>query len=162
MISSERKNTKRMLAWLVKNFFSDNIGSVIMQASLQGYNLLDCITIIDLCDAPPSIDVKLAFNFLSDDMREEDDNFAHTKRVIQRNKLNGSLTAACISLGTYESERAARAILLKTFPGLSAPGGSWTAAQASLRQSMGNDRLAELQNYPDEIEAQLKDLRRTK
>lgn len=140
--------------------FSDHMGSIIAQACLRDYDLLESIIIIDLCDAPPTTTVKLATDFLSNDMQPSDPNFAHTKRVLDRNKANGALTAACICLDTHSAGRGgdgSTAILLKTFPGVACPEGSWTAAQAKLKNVIGGDYLTHLRvNYPEEFEEKLR------
>lgn len=88
-----------------------------------------------------------------------DENCEHTKLIVEQNRENGSATVACISLGVYHT--ATRAILLKTFPGIAAPMGSWTAAQADMKQTMGF-KLEEMQRRPEEIEDFLVSLRQAR
>jgi len=140
--------------------FRGNISSILMQALLQNYNILDCMTIVDLCEAPPTIEVKHASGFLAgEDMRGEE--YDHTKRIMDRNRQNGALTVACITLAAARADDCSNAILIKTFPALAAPGGSWTAAQAEMKEHMGY-ALAEMMHHPEEIEKQLKTLRRAR
>lgn len=143
--------------------FFDNLSSVIMQAVFHDYDILDCIVMIDLCDAPPSIEVMLSSAFLANEMSTDDDNYDHTQRIIARNRENGALTVACVSIGLYENianeANAPRAILLKTFPSMSAPMGSWTAAQENAKQSLGFS-LDEM--HDDEIDEIMHDLKRAK
>jgi len=141
--------------------FNDNFSNIMAQAVLQNYNILDCVVVIDLCKAPPSIEVTVASDFLSKGMYTDDNSSAHTKRIIERNRENGALTVACISIGVYAGDDDANAILLKTFPGEAAPMGSWTAAQADMERSMGFS-LEDLRRHPKQIEGLLEDLRRAK
>jgi hypothetical protein len=134
-----------------KIFFS-NVANILMQALLQKYDILDCAVVIDLCHAPPTVEVKLASVFLSDSMDREhtDPGFLdRTKYLVEQNRQNGSLTVAVKSLG---------AVLLKIISGEFAPLGSWSAQQADLRSSMDSD-VESLLDYPDEL---LPDLRLAK
>ena len=130
--------------------FFDNISSVVMQAVLLDYDILDCVVVIDLCQAPPSIEAKLASDFF-DSGDIDRDNFAHTKRICERNRRNGALTVACISLGVNGPDDA-NAILLKTIPSQMAPMGcSWTESQADMKESIGS-MLEEMRSNTELLE----------
>jgi hypothetical protein len=137
--------------------FYENIPRILMQAVLQKYDILDCITVIDLIQAPPSVEVKLASVFLDKDMDTGRDEKEHTKRILERNRQNKSLTVACISLGTYSATDAPRAILLKTFPSMAAPHGSWPASQTQLK---GETSSMVDEMHPEDRKEQLVNLRR--
>mmetsp|Transcript_10848 Transcript_10848/g.19720 ORF Transcript_10848/g.19720 Transcript_10848/m.19720 type:complete len:715 (+) Transcript_10848:138-2282(+) len=123
--------------------FSQNIHTIMLRAIFQECNILDCVVVVDLCQAPPSIELKLVADFLSDLRMNSAENYSHTKRVVDRNRSNGSITCACHSLGVYGETDAsgipATAVLLKTFPGVSTPCGSWTAYQEQMEKDMPED-----------------------
>jgi len=139
--------------------FYNNLSSIVMQAVVQNYSILDCVVVIDLCKTPPEINVKIASDFLyNNGMYTDPENNAHTKRIIDRNRGNGSLTVACISHGEFGNNDEANAVLLKTFPGQVAFRGSWPAMQEHMKQSYGVDELEDLRRRPSEIERVLKNL----
>ena len=134
--------------------FSTQIRSILTQALLQKYDILDCVTVIDLCHAPPTVNVKLASVFFADsfpgslaDGYDGRDNYEHTKRVVERNRQNGSLTVAVMALESSGPEDVTW--LLKTFPEPSDP---------EMKRTVDNDVMF-LQRYPDALEKQLHDLR---
>jgi len=141
--------------------FFDNLSSVIKQAVIQNYDILDCIVMIDLCCAPPSIQLMLSSEFVSNEMSPDDENYNHTRRMIGRNRENGALTVACISIGVYDETNAPRAILFKTVPfqKVEPPMGSWTEVQADAKQSLG---FSVEDMHPAEVEKLLDDLKRAK
>lgn len=118
-----------------EKIFGDNVPVIMLRAIFQGYNVLDCVVYIDLCEAPPTIELQLARDFLADierDGRESPEDFAHTKRIIERNKSNGAITFALRSLGVC-SDKGETSILLKT---AADPNGSWSKYQEHIRATM--------------------------
>ena len=135
-----------------KIFFS-HVDSILMQALLQQYDIQHCITLINLCQAPPTATVKLASEVLSDNMVSE----YLDGEVVKKNRQNGDLTvwvwaSVPCSIGiTYGP------CLILTIPGTRAPFGSWITAQVRMKRTKKGEVLS-LQKNPDALASQLQEL----
>jgi len=92
---------------------------------------------------PPAITLELAAEFLSDCKKNSANHYSHTKRIVERNRFSGNITAACHSLGVYggtdDMGNPATAVLPQTFPGVGSPFGSWAAYQENMESDMPED-----------------------
>ena len=133
-------------------FFFSYVHSIIMQALLQKYDILDCAVVIDLCDAPPTVEVMLASVFLSDSMVCEgpDNTFCDTAtHLVEQNRQKGALTVAVRSVET---------VILKSIPKTCAQFGSWRIAQAEMKVELGG-AIKRLQLCPDALKQALQEIR---
>ena len=144
---------------VANKIFSTHTHIILMQALLQKYDILDCVTVINLYKAPPTLEVKLASDVLPD--RETNGSSEIGKRCLGQFRENGSLTVVTMALGSSGHSTAIQPLFVKTFLGIGAPFGSWTAAQENMRKIKGDD-VKNLQRNPDAFERQLQHLRLVK
>jgi hypothetical protein len=140
-----------------KIFFS-HLDSILMQALLQKYDILDCVTVMNLWEAPSTVEVKLASEFISEHSAHGDPFFEDIKAVIEHGRQNDYLIVVVISLWPSSSGGMTRARILSKVPGLCTSSGSWSAAQKDKKITM-HDALENVQRCPDEMMKQLQDLR---
>jgi len=123
--------------------FTDNMHGIMMRAIFQGCSILDSVVVIDFLQTPPAILVEPAAEFLSCCRGNSANNYSHTKRVLERNRSSGNVTAACYYLGVHgetdDMGNPKTAVLLKTYPGVGSPLGSWAACQESMERNMPED-----------------------
>ena len=136
----------------------NNTHSILKQALLQKFDILDCLTVVDLRHAPPIVQLQLASVFLSDDTdkvyRVDVEAMNH---YLKQNRQDGCLSVWVRAFASADRE----GVLLTTCPGMSAPLGSWSAAQADMKRTI-DDELKYLHRYPDELERRLCDLQLVK
>jgi hypothetical protein len=137
---------------------STHINMILEQALLQKYEILDCVTVINLCKAPPTVEVIHASKFLSDSEADGDqDNYEFNQRFVERNRQTGSLPVWIHSL-RYSGPGSH---LMKTVAGNVAPFGSWSAAQAAMKRSK-HIEVELFHRFPEMLETQLRSLQITR
>ena len=149
-----QEHEKNVLAAGIK-IFSSHIHRILMQAILQKYDILDCVDVIDLGRSPPTVEVMLASVFLSDRMHGSTSDSGlldRSKQIIEQNSQDGSLTLAIFFAGE---------IFLKLIPARGDGKVSWRGMQASLEETL-KAATDHLQQHPDELERELRDLRLVK
>ena len=156
---TEIRNLKRFeenLSAAGNNLFSETHGDIIMQATLRGYDVVNCVTVFDFTETPPTIITKPIAEFLAEaQLATEQAHFEHTKLVVERNQRNGALTIACRACNDSKVQSS----LLKTFR--SQPALNWIDEQEMLRQRMGA-KLDEIRSDPSKLQPILKSLTRSR
>ncbi|KAL7532309.1 hypothetical protein ACHAWF_004088 [Thalassiosira exigua] len=141
-VEKARKHEKS-ISMAGNSVFLSNRMMIMMRAIFERRDILDCVVCIDFLEAPPSIELQSAAEFIECSKSNDAENLSHTKEIIKRNQSSGNVTVACHSLGPYGEKDAdgnpATAVLLKTFPGHSAPFGSWEGYQDDMKGSMPED-----------------------
>ena len=135
--------------------FSTHIDIILEQALLQKYDILDCITVINLCEAPPTVVVMHVSAFLALSKVDRDqDNFEFDQRFVERNRQTGALTLWIKALG-YSGPGSN---IMKRIAGDHAPFGSWSAAQEAMKRRKHGE-VEILYHFPEMLETQLQSLR---
>ena len=140
-----------------KIFFS-HLDSILMQALLQKYDILDCVTVINLWEAPPTVEVKLASLFLSERSAVGDTFLEDIKCVVERGRKNDYLIVVVMALWPSSSGSMTQTRILNKVPGFCTPSGSWSATEEDMKRKL-NDALENVQRCPDEMMKLLQDLR---
>jgi len=117
--------------------FYDNVNGILMRAIFQGQSIVECVVVIDLTRAPPEIEVQEGAVFLSDNLERAPHSYDHTRKVFERNRANGAITAACLSLGVDGIHD--MAAMLKTIPHAS---GSWATVQDEMKSTMPSEIMS--------------------
>ena len=128
-----------------------------MQALLQEYDILDCVTVINLCASPPTVEAKLASVLLSESRASE----YLDGKFVEKNRQNGSLTVLVWARGTSGLGGVgvgARLCTVMTVPSSHAPLGSWIAEQEAMGKSLNDDVFKYLRESPDGLARQLEEL----
>mmetsp|Transcript_10687 Transcript_10687/g.22625 ORF Transcript_10687/g.22625 Transcript_10687/m.22625 type:complete len:703 (-) Transcript_10687:55-2163(-) len=93
--------------------FAKEEANILLQASLRGYSIVDCVVMMDFRETPPTIETMMYDAYLEEGQLEfhHPKQYAHTSGIIDRNRKNGALTVACMTLAPDGTSEA----LLKTF-----------------------------------------------
>jgi hypothetical protein len=130
--------------------FSSHIPNILTQALLLKYDIVDCLIVINLIDAPQTVDVKLASVFLSENVTcTYYKDSAPVKRFIEQNRKAEALTVLVLAL---------EKTVVTSFQGKNSPCGSWRQTQAVVRRDE-EDEAKHLWCNPDELERRLQVLR---
>lgn len=140
------KNEKNASAIGSKLFF-DNPSKVVMRAIAKKLSILDCVVVIDMCQAPPLLSPMPVADFINKYTKPND----HQEQVIKRNQADGSLSLAVVSAAAYNHSKS---IMLKTVPAQATDTGSWQSYQKRLELRM-RPMLEEFEGRPDDLEEQL-------
>ncbi|KAL7539697.1 LOW QUALITY PROTEIN: hypothetical protein ACHAXR_009505 [Thalassiosira sp. AJA248-18] len=136
----QAKANEKNVSMIGNKTFRKNFRFIMIRAVLEQKDILDCVVKIDLTEAPPSIELQPAAQYLSEyaelDLEEDYD---HASRIVERNRERGAITCACRSLGGWGGSK--RKIMLNAFFGDTVMHGSWQAYQNHIQATM-----------PDELE----------
>lgn len=138
-----------------KAIFSKHVQKILLQASLKGFSILYCITVVDMLEATPILRTLTPEQFAQSYVLDED-TIRDGKKVFERNKNDGALTVSFVG---FADEGLSVSIL--TFPPDSAPAhlgpsvretidtDRWSAAQREVAgQSLQAGGLQKLQSNP--------------
>ena len=125
-----------------------------MQALLQEYDILDCVTVINLCASPPTVEAKLASVLLSESRASE----YLDGKFVEKNRQNGSLTVLVWARGTSGLGVGAQLCTVMTVSSSHAPLISWIAEREAMGKSLNDDVLKYMRESPDGWERQLEKL----
>ena len=135
-------NTGLLLKWSVVNgmLYEAELSNLLEIISLSRsflleYDILDCIAIINFCEAPPSFKMKKFSDYIRTNEGRALCSKDGTKTRIDSNLANGDMTVVVISLAAGDA-RAGLSCMLMTFEGKSLLAGSWPAAQEMMRREM--------------------------
>ena len=134
-----------------------HICRIMTQAVLQKYDIFDCVTVINLCQAPPTLQVRLASALYGDFSVAGDECYDDMKRCFERIWADGSLA---LLIGTFRPCSlidSIQSFYMESIPKFHAPSGSWSVYQADMRKKL-DASVTILQCHPDQLEKQLKDL----
>jgi hypothetical protein len=132
-----------------RNIFFGHITNIMTQALLQKYAIMDCLIVINVVEAPPTVE-KLASVFLSEHVTAKyRSDGPSIKRMLEQNRQSEALTVLISALETSA---------LLTVPGNSSPLGSWREAQAVVRGAKEGE-AKNLWRNPDELERRPLELR---
>ena len=133
-----------------EKIFDSHITTILTQALLQQNDILDCLIVINLIEAPPTVEVKLASVLLSEVFSAKNHIAgAFSQRLVEQNRQIEALTVLVMALDKTVS---------MTVPGEYSPFGSWREAQAVARRAE-EDEIANLHRNPDELKRRLKELK---
>lgn len=156
-VKRAEKNEQSISAAGTKLVF-DNMNGIFMRAIAKNYNILDCVVIADMCQAPPSLFPMPASDFFAE-YRKMD--LEYTKQLVARNRSNGALSVVCISTAAYNQTKS---FLFKTIPSqaivttvLGFETRSWRSYQIQLEQAMG-PMVEVFRRDPDQLESMLNQL----
>ena len=133
--------------------FHSHIRSILTQALLQKYDILDCVTVINLCQAPPTVNVKLrsvVFSVLFPGSMANHDSCEATKRIVEQNRQTGVWTVVIMAFRSAGPDDVMW--VMKSFLDPSDP---------EMRRTVDN-AVKSMQHCPDELETHLRDLRLAK
>jgi hypothetical protein len=129
--------------------FASHIHNILTQALLLKYDILDCLIVINLIDAPQTVEVKLASVVLSENVTGKYFfDGAPAKRLVEQNRQIEALT---VLVWAFEKS------VVTTIQGKNSPFGSWRETQAMLRQAK-EDEAKNLWCNPDDLERRLQEL----
>ena len=123
-----------------KIIFGKYLSQILLQASLKGYNILDCVIVVDMCEITPLLKTYKPEEYTKM-YNVDEENTANTMNILARNKSNGALTA---SFAGFTSEGLNASLL--TLPPSTAPlfpsvratkddTQKWVVAQRTVAQS---------------------------
>jgi len=121
--------------------FSENINNVLMQAILQGWDILDCIVLVDFRSPLPTIQVVLSR--MLELVGYEPDQLHYSYQTLEKNRSKGKLTCIYISYAPYDSrafgppEESYYSVNTVSIPPCE-QFGRWAEAQAKLKCDMAN------------------------
>ena len=140
-----------------KKIFFGHLNSIMAQALLQKYDILDCVTVIDLSQAPPTVKVKLASSFLAE-RGVQGHYLEQLKRVVEQSRQNGSLTVAITARGSNCND-ANGWLFVESFAATDiVPSGSWKTMQADMARA-NPGQLNRLRSDSNKLEKELQRLR---
>ena len=117
-----------------KKIFFGHLNSIMAQALLQKYDILDCVTVIDLSQAPPTVKVKLASSCLAE-RGVQGHYLEQLKRVVEQNRQDGSLTVAITARGSNFNDANLLLIVESVAATDIVPSGSWKTMQADMARA---------------------------
>ena len=140
-----------------KKIFFGHLNSIMAQALLQKYDILDCVTVIDLSQAPPTVKVKLASSFLAE-RGVQGHYLEQLKRVVEQSRQNGSLTVAITARGSNFNDANGLLIVESFSATYIVPSGSWKTMQTDMARA-NPGQLNRLLSDSNKLEKELQRLR---
>jgi hypothetical protein len=77
-----------------EKLFKERGSDIFLQAALRGYDIADCVTTLNFCKTPPTIETQLATEYLEWGKKHSDqlDEYEHAKRNIENDRRAGALS----------------------------------------------------------------------